>query len=232
MDLKLEIRKLAALHEATIRLKHGIKEVDQTLWNDYAPSGFVYAFFTFNSIYSFDWESSFRDKKVVRWEPDKLGKMLREEDQIKAYLCCMDSLIKPETAGLLSSDLSIQLKRHDISDPVEELMQVDIVNATNKVKNLAKQMPGKFKNLLSAKVKPEDLFADLCAILRFVYAVRCNLFHGSKTHVELLDLKQQRRILIYSSILIATNALLFKAAETVDIGWESVKVDFTVPTAV
>lgn len=72
MDLKIEIRKLNALHEATLRFDHAIKERGQTDWRDFTPSRFIYAFFTFNSIYSFDWETSFERNEAITWPQRRL----------------------------------------------------------------------------------------------------------------------------------------------------------------
>lgn len=50
-------------------------------------------------------------------------------------------------------------------------------------------------------------------ILRFVYLVRNNIFHGTKNTIEMTENFQRKRLLIYTNILIAVNELLFKALE-------------------
>ena len=226
MDLKIEIRKLYALHEATIRFDHAIREVGQTAWTDFTPSRFIYAFFTFNSIYAFDWETSFSQQKAVKWIPDANNRVPREDEQFKAYLRHADILLSPNTASTFRQDLAPRLKSFGITNPVDELKAVDVVNATKGLKNLAQQLPGQFARLLEGNTKPNEFFAIGCIVIRFIYEVRCNLFHGSKTRVQLLDPAQQQRLLIYTATLITANSLLFEVAKVADIGWQPVTADF------
>ena len=114
-----------------------------------------------------------------------------------------------------------------MTHPVEELREVDLTNTTKTLKKLAKQLPGQFGCLWKGQAKPEDFVSIGCVVLRFVYGVRCNLFHGSKTTVQLGGPAQQRRLLIYTAVLIATNSLLFRRVEEADVGWRDVTVDFT-----
>jgi hypothetical protein len=227
MDLKIEIRKLYALHEATIRFDHAIKDVGQTAWTDFTPSRFIYAFFTFNSIYSFDWERSFKEQEGIRWSADEAELVPSEDAQFKSYLKCADNALKPKTADIFSKELTRLLTLYGIEQPTKELQAVDLVNATKKLKNLARQLPGEFGKILKGRSGEEDFFPSACAVFKFVYGVRCNLFHGSKTTVQLLDSAQQRRLLIYTAALIAGNSLLFRVAEKADIGWRNVKADFS-----
>ena len=208
MDLKIEIRKLYALHEATIRFDHAIKQVGQAAWTDFNPSRFIYAFFTFNSIYSFDWEASFNEKKAIKWTPDSAGRVPKEDEQFKAYLRYADSALKQITPQIFSQELTRLLKIYAIARPIEELQAVELVNATTKLKNLAQQLPGEFGKIWKGKAGEGEFFPSACAVFKFVYEVRCNLFHGSKTIVQLLDSAQQRRLLIYTATLIAGNSLL------------------------
>ena len=227
MDLKIEIRKLNALHEATIRFEHAIRNVGETTWRDFTPSRFIYAFFTFNGIYSLDWETSFKEKKAIKWSPDSNNRFPSEEDQFKAYLRYIGSVLKPDTARIFSEELAPKVTSFGVKNPVEELRAVDLTNATTELEKLAKQLPGQFGCLLKGQAKPEDFFATGCAVLQFVYKVRCNMFHGSKARVQLLDPAQQRRLLIYTATLITTNSLLFRVAKEADVGWRDVTVDFT-----
>lgn len=231
MDLKLEIRKLYALHEATIRFDHAIKEAGQTAWTDFTPSRFIYAFFTFNSIYSFDWEKSFEQKTAITWSTEGCERVPKEEDQFKAYLRYTASAVGPDVPSIFGNELGCRLAAYGMDQQTKDLDKVNLVNATKKLKNLGRQLPGEFKKLASGKAKEKDFYPSACALFSFVYGVRCNLFHGRKNTVQLLDTSQQRRLLIYTAVLIAGNSLLFKTAEKANIGWNRVKADFAFPTA-
>ena len=229
MDLKIEIRKLCALHEATIRFDHAIKETGQTAWRDFTPSRFIYAFFTFNSIYSFDWETSFNKKEAITWPADEFGRIPKEDEQFKAYLKYADIALKPNTLLIFSEELTLRLTLYDIERPIKELRTVDLVNASKKLKNLARQLPGEFAKILNGKAGEEGFFPSACAVFKFIYGVRCNLFHGRKSRVQLLDSDQQRRLLIYTAVLIAGNSLLFRVAERANIGWSNIDANFALP---
>lgn len=223
MDLKIEIRTLYALHRATIELHHGIRHDSRGSWTEYAPSQFVYAFFTFNSIYGFDWRTSFDRRSPCRWD----GR--REDDQFKEYLRYVSDALAPDGPRLFAEEFKKRLARADIPEVRRELSDVDLTNADKKLRNLARQLPAEAERLWAASVRPEDFYASCCVVLGFIYQVRCNLFHGSKTRVQLLDPGQQRRFLIYTSALIAANSLLFEVVPRADIGWEKVEVKFATP---
>jgi hypothetical protein len=226
MDLKIEVRKLYALHEATVRLDHAIREDSEADWTAFAPSRFIYAFFTFNAIYSFDWKSSFHARKAVPWSPDGTGRFPSEEEQFKSYLTCMNERLAPETSQLFARQLKQSLLSHGIVKPAETLRDITVVNAGKKLKELARQMPGQFENLRKGVSEGPLFFAAAVPVFKFVYQVRCNLFHGQKTRVQLLDASQQQRLLIYAALLIAANGLLFQAARRGGFGWHDVYVDF------
>jgi len=153
----------------------------------------------------------------------------KEDEQFKAYLKYADSALKPNTPRIFSKELTRLLTLYGIERPIEELQAVDLVNATKKLKNLAQQLPGEFGRIWRGKAGLEEFFPSACAVLKFVYEVRCNLFHGTKTTVQLLDSAQQRRLLIYTATLIAGNSLLFRVAEKANVGWQNVRADFTLP---
>ena len=94
-DLKIELRKLLALHMATLHVEHAIRETAHrnNPWNEFAPSRFIYAFFTFNSIYSWDWESSFYAGALTGWPENERGHKPKEAIQFKKYIkFCNDTL--------------------------------------------------------------------------------------------------------------------------------------------
>jgi hypothetical protein len=229
-DLKIEIRKLFALHEATVRLEHGVREVVHTenAWRLFIPSRFVYAFFAFNSIYGFDWQSSFNKQKAIRWQPDEEnGKYPGQEDQFNAYLGYGNNELSPDTPTLFRDELRRMLDLFKITKPVDALECVDLVNADKKLRKLSEQLPEHLSLVLESTRKSDDFYASAYHLLRFVHRVRCNLFHGMKTRVQLLDLKQQERLQIYTALLIAANSLLFRVAKKSDIGWKEVSVELS-----
>lgn len=66
------------------------------------------------------------------------------------------------------------------------------------------------KLLKTNEIKIGELKND---IIRFVYMVRNNIFHGTKNTIEMSEVFQRKRLDIYSNIIIAVNELLFKVLE-------------------
>ena len=229
MDLKIEITKLYALHNATIQLEHGIREFGKTTsrWRDFAPSRFIYAYFTFNSIYSFDWANSFSEMKAIYWGEKEEEKIPKEEVQIKFFLKFVYEQLGEKSAIHFQAETRKWVKIFGVQNPIQELEKMDLINATKKVEQLGKQFPGNFSNIYNMKLMPTDFYSVSCVLLEFIYKVRCNLFHGRKTRIELLDKGQQKRLLIYTALLIATNNLLFECANSV--GWLRVPVNPEAP---
>jgi hypothetical protein len=56
--------------------------------------------------------------------------------------------------------------------------------------------------------------------------VRNNIFHGSKTRIEMSDPGQQLRLLVYTAVLITMDAVFFEAAKRTDLGWRAVPMSF------
>lgn len=229
MDLKIELRNLLALHESCARLEHGIRDArsQHAVWREFSPSRFVYAFFTFNSIYSFDWSSSFLTKKAVLWIPDERRRLPSEEDQIKSYVRAINERLTPNTATLFREVFMHLLSEFGLQDPVSVLRDVPLTNATKALKGLVSQLAPYTEKLMKGTIAPDDMYPTLSHLLQFIYRVRCNIFHGAKTHVQMAKVDQQQRLLVYCAIVVATNALLFEVAKCADIGWQEVDVNFS-----
>ena len=186
----------------------------------------MYAFFTFNSI-SFNWEESFSLNKASSSEASAGSQFSKEEDQIKSYVTFADSQLHPDAATLLTDQFAAIVKEFGIKRPVESMRSIELVNPVKGLRSQAKAMPALTEKLINKKLQPKDLYATLAHMLHFVYLVRCNIFHGVKTQVEMTTPDQQQRLLVYTALLIAASELLFQAARRANIGWQDVEIDFS-----
>lgn len=59
-NVREQIDDLYNLFAAAKEFKHGIKKHSE--WAFFEPTKFIYAFFTFNSLYSIDWKDSVLQK--------------------------------------------------------------------------------------------------------------------------------------------------------------------------
>lgn len=227
-DLKIQIRKILALHEVSLHLEHAIRESKRPddPWQDFTPSRFIYAYFTFNTIYSWDWKTSFELGHLVGWKKKSNGHSLSEEEQLKNYVRFCSDTLAPDSSKIFGLCFVDACKVMGLSDPADKMTELDITNADKKLKKLEDQMPVLVQRLYEGELPSEQFYTSACHVLKFIYGVRCNLFHGRKTHVEMLDGKQQERLLVYAALLVATNGLLFDVTEKLDIGFMPVHIKF------
>lgn len=66
-------------------------------------------------------------------------------------------------------------------------------------------------------------------ILLFIYHVRNNIFHGTKTLTQMSQSSQQKRIAFYTAILLAINESFFMVVEEL-FNWKPVRVAGVMPT--
>lgn len=205
-DIKQEIKDLHKLHSVTKDFNH-IIEYQPGSWKMFEPSKFIYSFFAFNTFYNYDWEASIANDKLTPFVDDlserqKFKKMIDfvfnniHSDDTKDFINVIlqpNKKIKPRTKDELIKALEHITPDNRISESTIE----DFKNAFKKLLETEKLVIGKLKN----------------EIIPFVYNVRNNIFHGTKTTIDMADRKQRERLNIYSSILIATNSLLFKVLE-------------------
>lgn len=227
MDLKIELRNLFALHEASIHLRHGIRGSERVEWIEFAPTNFVYAFFTFNSIYSFDWTKSFTEKKARQWETDKNDNFPKEIEQIKSYIKFVDEKLGIDAPKILSEKVNETLALHNISNANKIMEGIKVSNSNRKSDAIAKQMPAYIKKLTKGVLAQQDFYATLVPMLKFVYKVRCNIFHGVKAHVAMTEPDQQQRLLVCYALLVSSNQLLFEIAKREDVGWITPTINFS-----
>jgi len=227
-DLKIELSKILALHEASLRMEHAIRESmrKNDPWKDFAPSRFIYAFFAFNTIYSWDWESSFKANAPTRWEKKANDHYPDEEEQFKGYVRFCDASLGADTVRCFQRRFAQACEIMGLSDPSSHMTRLDVTNADKKLKKLKDQMPELVKRLHEGTVQPRGFHSTASHVLKFVYGVRCNLFHGRKKHVQMLDPEQQVRLLVYAALLAAANGLLFDVVAKLNIGFMPVEIEF------
>lgn len=233
MDLKIELTKLYSLHIASLKLEHAIREHKQSaLWQPFSPSRFIYAFFAFNSIYNFDWEKSFQKFTPLVWEltldpKSNRHRRMYELDQIKSLLDFYYASLDAETPELFSRWLNDTLELFNISDAGNHLKRIKkVTNENSNTTGHREKFKANFEKIRQPQIGIKNHQQALTSVLSFVYAVRCNIFHGTKTRIEMEDPEQQTRLLIYTAVLIATNSLLFSTAATKEIGWRVPLVHF------
>ena len=216
MMLREHLSELYELHMVCKEFEQGIRKRRKN-WKLYEPTQFVYSFFTFNAIYSYNWTASFSERKVVPWSGS-----LSERQKIKNYTAfCCDTL-EDEAHALFNRYLRecllcCSINSVDEARPILESIRAGAGISESKVRKFRKR----FIQIANNRLVSLEAFEEaLDGLLSFVYLIRNNVFHGSKTVVDIMGPGQRRRLIIYTAILLAANELLFEAAKK-GIDWRA-----------
>jgi hypothetical protein len=169
-------------------------------------SRFIFEYFIFNSLYSVDWKNSFEDGLIREPVPNltelamqsRFIKYLKPKTEVTKIQQVIQNYIIPfgqfEVFDNISS-LKISRKENGDWDERSGEAFCSYILSIQKLAN-EKEIKTKF-------------FENLKSSLRFIYAVRNNIFHGSKMPGDYWDDKQRIRVDLYSKIIGATNELFF-----------------------
>lgn len=222
--LKEQIDELYAVHYLCMNIDHGIQYSIKP-WKLFIPSSFVYSFFTFNTIYSFDWLESFKHKKPTEWKPEENHegdlRFPSESKKFHGYIEFLYKKLGEEFPALFHKYLSESLESVDNPRLILEGIALD-----NRIdQELSDSFQKHFGLVWEKKVQGKRHKDSIKKIAYFVYRVRNNIFHGEKNTVQMMEDKQQKRLRIYSGILSCLSHLLFNVAER-ELDWvrPSVKI--------
>lgn len=220
-----KIENLYMLHYITKKYDHIIGNIgnQRGTWTLFEPSKFIYAYFAFNSFYNFDWEKSIKEKILLSFETENIGKKesitcpecahifekekkITEGQKYKAMIdFIFDRAIEPEKQ-FIEIILEKCGRKEKIIEDIEGITPDDYIEDYER-EGFKKEF---FKLLETGIIKKKPL-RDV--IIRFIFLVRNNIFHGSKDTIQMSENCQRRRLNIYSNIIIAINELLFKVLE-------------------
>lgn len=218
-DFHQELDDLYKLQAAARELVHGIQEDGQT-WKLYEPSRFIYAFFAFNSFYSINWDDSVRSCRIVQWNEND------ENKKQSAQICAMTKFIyntltnrvdlnKSPTKEAGAKFIEVfkgKYGKYNEASVEEILTKLDRIETDHRITQVQKE---KFLDNISIIFKAmyaNKQYADaLYDVLYFIYNVRNNIFHGTKTILDMMGRHQRKRLDVYTALLLAVNDLLFDA---------------------
>ena len=202
-----EIKKLHRLHSITKDFSH-IIEYKTGSWKMFEPSRFIYSFFTFNSLYEINWSDSIADNTIY-YEFDNDPEKTKESTKMRAYINFIFEYATEDDFKILSQNIKKMgkgkkpLENNELHNLLQEIVLDDRIKNSDKNDFIVK-----IEKLVSGrKLTPSQYFNS---IVKFIYYVRNNIFHGSKTTIEMAEKKQRDRLIVYSNILNQTNELFFK----------------------
>ncbi len=220
---------LKTIHKGTAKLQHAIR-VEGEEWQEYYPNYFIFAFFCFNSLYNVDWEESYRRGRVtpVSMVPfTKDGKtVMREQTEGEKQFQYLKFCFKKDFTRVYK-DFFIRFVLRE--NTVEEIDQILSSIQPDRLPNgsvWSQDFITNFQNAVHDLLRWGKFDKDtVSTIVKFIYSVRCNIFHGVKTIDDMKDLGQQDRLDVYASLIIALNQMVFSCLEFLDKG-EGIKDTF------
>ena len=199
-----QINDLYKLHYMAKHYNHMV-EYQKDTWKLFEPSKFIYAFFAFNSFYSFDWVKSLKENTLISYiEEDADGEKITEPKKFKAMIDFIFTYIKNEDVVKFINYIRNDHDNQYLSEVIEQIVP------DKRTEKKTKQFKKRFNKLFT----DNDLtIGQLKELIYFVYLVRNNIFHGTKNIIDMSERQQRERLNIYSDILIGTNELLFRVLE-------------------
>ena len=191
------------LHFQTIGLQHGIRFDEHSIWEKYNPTHFLYAFFCFNTFYSIDWVKSLIDGRITNF-----GRSITEGEK---YTCLLDFCFENEDfcedfKDKFISIITTELTKGQIFDIIETIKRdVHYLGNIKREEDIED-----FKDAVHSLFDSETLeIDDVETIISFIYKIRNNIFHGTKTLQDMLLIEHQTKLLFYTYFVLAVNQMLF-----------------------
>ena len=197
-------------------------------WRLFEPSYFIYAYFAFNSFYSVDWRNTIKEEQLLSYdyrdEATKASKMIQDLvgfisksfNNDKYLLLSEFDLYVRNAWAFLQTEIAENdgnSSRQSLEEAIEELEGIRLFGCLNEEEDKLRFREA-INRLLVEPRTSRDFARDLTITLKTINGVRNNIFHGEKSVVYMMnDEKQRRRLMFYTTILLATNDLLFEAID-------------------
>ena len=201
-ELELSVQNLRELFEDVAIIEHALIANGRS-YSPYEPTFFLYVFFSFNTLYNTYWPYRDRNKEG---DNDKGS----EKNRIKSLIdFCFDDdefvkLFYPLFCDIVTLRANGDAKR--ITDAMDSIFADGIrIKASD-----AGDCKAMFNALLTEKGFNSR---NMKTLATFIYDVRCNIVHGTKSFQDLRGEKQRERIVYYSFFLIALQQMLFMRLE-------------------
>lgn len=162
---------------------------------------FIFEYFIFNSIYNVNWEKSNLHRKILTFDykivelskQNQFIKFLKAQTSSEQISKFISNILKFKNFGVFDKVAKQQIDRNTKRNGKEFCDYVRSIQKLNGNTNIE----GKF-------------FKQLKSSLRFIYAVRNNIFHGSKKPGQYWDESQKVRIGLYTQLIEGANELFFE----------------------
>jgi hypothetical protein len=186
-----EIKDLHRLHLVTKDFKH-IIEYEPGSWKMFEPSKFIYSYFAFNTFYNFDWEASLKNNTLTLFSKVLRNDKEEEPSERNKFKTMIDFIFDNTTPEERIEFIHFIKRPNKKENPILNETIIRYIEGITPDKKISESDREDFKrefrklieteNMLQGKIKNE--------IVGFIYLVRNNIFHGTKTTIEMSDKNQ------------------------------------------
>ena len=194
------VEELRMVHFDTIDMQHGIN--DGGIWKIYNPTHFMYMYAFFNTLYAIDWEVSMENGEMIS-QPEKTSERTKISQMLS--FCFTDPSFKKK----YKSDFIRIITNVFSSEKINRIIDTIKPDATHSLGQIGENEKYSFKRNVFALLNGEFSTSIVYKIMEFIFLIRNNIFHGTKTLYTMLEPKQQTKLLLYSYFIIAVNQMLF-----------------------
>jgi hypothetical protein len=200
-ELIEKVTYLRYLHEDICATEHALYERNHC-YIPYEPTFFLYNFFCFNIIFNIDWEASIGKGEVV----ESNGNEKKQYTKLINFCFLSNTQFVKVFLPVYRRIVTFKYDTHSILKAIKDII-IDNVNIEAADKGSFQASCAKVLQEESANVE------DIKAIYTFIYKVRCNIVHGTKTMNDMSDIEQRIRITTYSYMIVALMHMLFMRLE-------------------
>jgi hypothetical protein len=202
---------LSAVHEDASALRHFARRDGESHDRSMMPlTGFVYEFFMYNTIYSIDWRATCASAALAFHPIDKAegGKQQALEDFLRPLADAKPSAIRSGFQPLVRTPFRGPWRE---VNPDASITKEDGDRFFAALEDLLRYM-----NTSDAELRGKmgNVFSRVQTARLFVYRIRNNIFHGSKTLGEVWEPEQRMRLDVYFRFLEGLNSTFFLLAKT------------------
>ena len=181
-------------------------------------TAFIYEYFLFNSLYQIDWEESLKKDEIEYWSRED---DLTELNQQGKFLSFIRKRCK-ENPSIVCRAFEAVEYIHDLAGKWTEIIpdkSVSVEKGQRFFRKLGEIQSGLRANTFDPTIANFKLIEN-CG--KFIYFVRNNIFHGTKTLEQIFGSEQKQRIKVYETFIRGVVSLFF-----LSMGRDQVAADLT-----
>ena len=215
----MDIHNAYALIQRTLALRavandanamgHAIRYNETCPWMPFIPTRFIYNVFTFNTLCNINWQASL-DNGDVTDHGAKISEGTRRREFLR--FCFSDKrFIRSYRDTFLNRVLGNRSVKEVLESFSKICLDLDEYGMPKPNGSIYDQSCiDEFQSAVKETLADRVVSMNNCDIIyRFIYKIRCNIFHGIKSITEMSDSEQEDRLSIYSDYLTAANMTVF-----------------------